>query len=132
VSKEYADTLKEGLEMVKEGVGILAGGPLSFYIEEVSEMIDMLFERFCPFKIGDRVMLTKPIDFAKSYGYRQHAHWMVPGAKGTVKAVGAQDKQFWAAVEFDDESWVWDGEIRPTKDKHHFRFSESQLSRIVE
>lgn len=81
---------------------------LKYRFDKYEGYAKALFERFAPFKPGDRVVLveTPVINEKESWGWLGHKHYLVAGAVATVKAVDYKDDQFIAEVVFDNESWL--------------------------
>lgn len=93
-----------------------------------------LFDR-APFKVGDRVRLTKTPDITpeKSWGWMGAKHFLVKGAMATVREVDFSDGHFEAWLHFDDESWISsiDGKIHPAERKALYHFWETYLERVA-
>jgi hypothetical protein len=66
-----------------------------------------MFERFSPFKIGDRVELIKTpiINEKEGWGWLSFKHMLVKGAVGTVKESEFYSKKFRFCIEFDEDTW---------------------------
>lgn len=108
---------------------ILSGGPSSYYFQRIEEYVEGLFS-FCPFRIGDKVVLVKKPQIDEKSGWWGCRHFLVEGAIGTVREVDYYPWHFTACVEFDNESWIdsWNKkEIHPVENKHVFHFSEDYL-----
>jgi hypothetical protein len=87
-----------------------------------------IFERFCPYKVGDRVFLNKTPTIECGSGWYGSKHFLVKGAAGTIHSRDYCDGKFCFYVEWDDESWMDEkGEIHPIIAKHVFLFSEDWL-----
>lgn len=128
-------SLKDGLEKINEGIRILQCGPLSYYIERAQEYQEALFNKFAPFKIGDRVRLIKTPEINENRfpGWLSSKHFLIEGAVGTVESVDYRDETFCADVVFDNESWIdSNGTRHPIEEngKHTFLFSEKLLVKI--
>lgn len=115
-------------------------------IKEALERFLSFMEKQANFKVGDRVELSEtpyinPID---SPGWMSCKHFLVKGAKGTIRDVSYHGNEFGYSVSFDDESWLDSkGNLHPKNDKscivpgctfgkhnaHTFFFSEHKLSR---
>ena len=136
--EKSAERLKEACKHIQKATTIFNGGPLDYFINDLIGCYELLIERFAPFKADDRVALTKPpvID-SKNHGWYGSRHFLVKGAKGTVRSVHVSRSGFSADVEFDDESWISDvgpdkGKIHKTapKDRHVYGFHEDYLVSI--
>ena len=129
------ERVQETFIKMKEVEELLQGGPSSFYFEKMDAYVEVLFERFAPFKKGDRIKLSKTpeITLDKSWGWMGSKHFLVKGAKGTVQAVDldARNKKFYAEVVFDNESWKNSNDGVVTlydKDKrHNYAFGEDYI-----
>lgn len=127
------DNLAAGIKLIEQAVGKFSQGPLSYYIEKMNCYTDALFNRFAPFKVGDKVRLTTTpeITETKSWGWMGAEHFLVKGAQGMVKDVDYHNNWFFANVEFDDETWKdKDGVCRLVDEKSIFVFAETFLEKI--
>ena len=109
------------------------GGSFSWGVKEVVASYLFMFDRFCPFSVGDRVMLTMTPK-VEDTGWEHCGHFLQEGAVGTVVERGYGTNQFTFDVEFDNETWIdSEGNYRPVNgDKHTFRFGEKRLTKAVE
>lgn len=95
-----------------------------------------LFKRFCPFKVGDRVSLSRSFTTDdKSHGWHHCQHYLTKGSTCVVKSRGFDHKAelFTFYVEFDNESRIGTGELMhstPSKERHVFSFNEQWLKVI--
>ena len=108
-------------------------GNFGFHIEHIAKTHKLLFERFSPYKIGDRVMLTKSFEKNdRNTGWHHCAHFLKKGAVGTVRARAYGEKGFTFDIEFDDESYIerTTGNVVKIKAnrRHVFGFSEDKLA----
>jgi len=134
--EEYAEDLSKIVEASKafsETLSRACGGSLNYGIDKVVESYLSMYDRFCPFKVGDRVMLSKTPDLSNSPGWQHCEHFLKRGAGAVVQSRGYNNGKFTFNIMFDDESWVnsHDGVITPiTEDKRHvFGFKEDSLVR---
>lgn len=124
------ETVKKGFKLMEDGMRILGGGPLDFYVRKLTECYDLLISRYAPFKIGERVILTKTpeIGSVDRWGWLGSKHFLIKGAVGSVTFVEADGDGFRFSVVFDDDSWIdHHGVKQPTKEKGHFGFREDYL-----
>lgn len=132
---KYVNDLNNIKAKVNELDRLLNGGELGFKLNEILESYASLFNRFCPYKVGDRVQLTEDLDIPEDSGWYSSKHFLIKGAIATVKAVGYRDDLFSFGLVFDDESWVHyrTGEIIPTEEdqKHLFYLSENSIEKVV-
>lgn len=94
-----------------------------------------LFQR-APFKPGDRVQLTKTprIDEKHAWGWLGAKHFMVKGARATVKYVDYSDGHFEAWVHFDDDSWLsFDGtkNVRKPEERYLYHLWETSIEKVT-
>ena len=110
---------------------LLNAGEIGFMLNEVLESYASLFNRFCPYKVGDRVQLKESLDIPEGHGWHYCRHFLVKGAIATVKKCGYRDDVFTFGLIFDDESHIHyqTGEIIPAKEdqKHLFYLSENKI-----
>ena len=122
------DKAKEIDENIK-AVGKLFDSETSWTIKRLLDYQRGLFT-FAKFKTGDRVEIavTPDINNKESWGWMGSKHFLIEGARGTVKSCDYDDG-FSYSIMFDDESWVHDGVVHPTpdSDKHLYHFKESSL-----
>jgi len=103
---------------------------LNYLIKGFREMCD----RFCPYKVGDRVQLSATPEIGKGSGWYGSKHFLVKGAAATVKSTDFNNGLFCFGLVFDDDSWVdTDGKVYPTETgKYIFIFSEKWLCPVME
>jgi len=127
--EKYAKDLIEITEAAddfKKKVAGACGGSFKWGIGKVVESYLSMFDRFCPFKEGDRVELVKDVN-AKG-GWAPSNHFLIKGSPGTITSRGYDDDKFTFYVEFDNETWVdREGEEQPVIHKHVFGFNEDWL-----
>lgn len=128
---EYAEYLKAIRVKVSE-LDSLLNKELDFKLNEVLESYASLFNRFCPYKIGDRVKLREDLTIRQNSGWYGSRHFLVRGAIATVKTYGDYRQDlFYFGLEFDDESYInQHGEIRPVGSKHLFYLSENEIQKL--
>lgn len=133
-------TVREGFELMERGMRKLNGGPLDYYITRLTNCYQLLLDKYAPFQIGDRVVLTETLEIKPDSGWYSYRHFLVKGAIGIVREVDADTDGFSAGIEFEDESWIPDfdspsqgivkGTKVPIKDKHQFWLHERHLVKI--
>jgi hypothetical protein len=132
----YTDSmekLKAGMEHIREAQYCFSAGPLEFWLKDLMECHDLLVRKYAPFKVGDRVILTRTpaIEADKNHGWLSYKHFLIKGAKATVQDVSVHGDGFFAHVWFDDESWIdRNGNAVAVANKSQFRFHEDDLVRI--
>ena len=133
--EKYADELvrvsKAGEEFAQT-VRNACGGSFGWGVKEIVNSFKSLFDRFCPYKPGDRVELNRTPKSAldPTSGWYCCRHFLVDGAKGTVHQRGYSFDQFCFDVVFDNESWIGDkGVVHPMEEnhKHTYRLGENDL-----
>lgn len=114
----------------------LAHGPANFYFEKVERYVRILFDRFAPFKPGDRVRMTvdPQINTTNSWGFMKGKHFLIVGALGTVESVDVSERGiFRAGVIWDDDSRVdAEGVVTPIarNNRKQWWFSEQHIARV--
>lgn len=131
--EKYLDGMLEANEHFEKGMAVFRGGPATFVIKEIVNCQRSMFERFCPFSIGDRVQLSKTPNLDKSPAWASSKHFLIKGAAATIKDRGYSGDLFTFSLEFDDESWIDnDGKehfiVRP-RSKHLYSFPENMITK---
>ena len=128
--KRALEHAQAGNAEYEKAASILGGGPSSYYFEKIDEYVTALFERFAPFRVGDRVALAA-VPKTKGTGWSSCAHFLISGAEGEVHSVDYRDGHFVADVMFDRETWLdGGGHEQPVTLKHVFCLPDYLLSRI--
>ena len=129
-AKEYATHFLKIEEHAKELQSLLSQ-EFGYKLTTVLNSYHGLFERFCPYKIGDRVQLTKDPEILYGSGWYGYKHFLIKGAIATVESQDFRDGKFRFGLIFDDESWISsiDGKITKAHPAPHhiFGFSEDYL-----
>lgn len=133
------NNVKKAADLIERGHRLLDNGPLSYYLTQLIGSYEYMMERFCPFRVGDRVILVNRPDLHKNPGWMHYQHFLTVGAKATVRQASCTDKGFIFHLEFDEESWIDDhgsqgrskGTLVPVPEhkRHQFRFSEDFLAK---
>jgi len=132
---KYVNDLNGIYAKIKELDKLLDRGELGFKLEQVLGSYASLFNRFCPYKVGDRVQLIEDLDIPEGHGWYSGKHFLIKGAIATVKDVGYRNDLFSFGLEFDNESWVdyETREIIPIKEgKHLLYFAENKIERCCD
>ena len=130
-TKDYAEYLVE-VESKTEDLQLMLSQDFGYKFKTVLTTYSQLFDRFCPYKIGDRVQLTKTSAIEKKSGWYSSRHFLIKGSIATVESCDFRDGLFWFNLAFDDESWIDDrGEARPASTRHTFGFSENFLESSI-
>lgn len=135
--EQYAKDLEELVAYAtefKNKVGRSCGGSFKWGVGEVLQSYRSMFDRFCPYKIGDRVQLKSSCRINDpTHGWYGCRHFLVKGAKATVRERGYTDGQFTFMIEFDNETWIDSkGKELPVTSKHVFHFGENSLVSVEE
>ena len=127
----WVATLKEGAALVKQGLAKLEGGPLDFYMDRATGSVEYLLTRFCPFKIGDSVVLTTTpeINEHTRWGWLCAKHFLREGASGVIAAVDCDREGLIFDVLMDNQTWLQDGVEKPVDQPRLYRFREEFLSK---
>lgn len=129
--EKYAQDLLELVgyaEEFKSKVSRACGGSFKWGVNQVIDSYLSMFERFCPFSVGDRVELINDVKVEEGSGWWGCKHFLVRGAKATVRERGYSNGKFSFHIEFDRETWMdREGNEHPVTRKHIFHFSESSL-----
>jgi hypothetical protein len=134
------DEFTDGLQMLQKALNKLSDGPFDYTLKCLIAAKEALLTRYAPFKVGDRVRLTKaPIITEEiAWGWSSSKHFLVPGATGIVRDSAVySDGKLVFYVEFDNETWVddygYNGRIKnslvPVSSKHWYTFGESYLEK---
>ena len=124
------EKILEAIDDFQSGLNKLNGGPAKYYVNKVNDQINLLFNRFCPFKEGDRVVLTKSpvIDVKTAPGWVHAKHFLIEGSIGTVTSRDADAAGFRFGVVFDNDTWFdARGVERPSESDRVFSFREDFL-----
>lgn len=132
------DALRERLNLLRQAGQFLTSGDFLYTIERFAAAYDLLISRYAPFKVGDRVRLTRTPNITENTapGWLGSKHFLVAGALCTVKQVEVvppADLRF--AVAFDTESWIdrhgMEQQVEPER-RHVYSFREGDLEKAQE
>lgn len=130
--KKYIQKIDDSLGKLQE-IFELAGSynfhnDTRYAWDQVKGYLDALFNERAPFREGDRVFLSKPIDFSDAQGWKCAEHFLQPGVRGTVINVDMRGSKFVAYVEWDHQSYInTNGEVVPVDKPGHYLHSEEYL-----
>jgi hypothetical protein len=104
---------------------------LPWKLKVLTAAYNLLMERFCPFKIGENVILIKTPKIESDSGWFKCKHFLITGATGTVrKAEVDSNGKFIFYVEFENESHIdLEGKLILSTNRHLFGFEESFLAK---
>ena len=129
--EQYAKDLIELGSYAKEfsaKISETCGGSFEWGLNQVITSYLSMFDRFCPFTVGDKVQLTKDTKVDNSSGWSQCVHFMKKGSTAIVRKRGYAEGRFAFHIEFDNETWIdREGNEHPVEQKHLFHFSENSL-----
>jgi hypothetical protein len=132
-TEKYAKDMQSLIEQVRALDKALTDSEYGFKLTELIDAHGSLFDRFCPFKVGDRVRLTKTPEISKkiAWGWLRGKHFLVAGAKATVTSRGYRGDAFCFGLVFDDESWIdGDGRLNPMDRPSVYTFSEYSVEGV--
>lgn len=137
---EVIQIIRKSHDSFKEISKLLEQGPSDYYFDKLEIMQRMLFDRFSPYKVGDRVRLTRTPEITeeKSWGWLGSKHFLIEGATAVVREIDIRkyksddSGKFVYGLHFDNESWVdKDGQINMIADDRRalYTFGEDWLER---
>src|SRR5262249_44635132 len=127
--KEAMTLMLEGFEKMAKANQVLGGGPHSYYAKRMVEYADVLYERYAPFKKGERAVICKQPDCDNDW--RHHKQDLQKGAKCTVEHLEYYDGGWRIDVILDEETWIdMSGARHAVSSKHTFRLHEDELVKI--
>ena len=128
------ENIKKATGLLREGMQLLATGPLDYYLTELVAAHDLLMDRYAPFKVGDKVELavTPTISEEVAWGWLGAKHFLKKGATGVVVSATCGARGFRFGVVFDEETWIspvdkLEKEVEKDK-RHEYVFGESSLT----
>lgn len=130
---DYANELSDFYDKVRDLEKAIPG-EFGYKLNSVLSSYNEMFSRFCPFKVGDRIRLTKTPVIEQGSGWYGSRHFLVEGAIATVRNCDWHKGKFVFNLEFDDESWVdSEGRIYPIapERRHMFSFGEDWIAAIA-
>jgi len=65
-----------------------------YHLDELVKTHQEMFERFCPYKVGERVKLSKTLDIRPDSGWYGSRHFLIEGATATVIQTNFRDGLF--------------------------------------
>jgi hypothetical protein len=131
--KSNLDYMSELFAFYQETADLLKKMPdeCNYKTTSILNGYQQLFERFCPYQIGDKVLLTKAPDFEKAPGWIGSKHFLIPGAIGYIKTRDFRNNSFIFGIEFEDDSFIdHNGKIHKIKraERYLFLLPESELA----
>lgn len=128
-SPDWVETIKEAANHLEKGMSLLRTGPLHYYLRKMTDSVEYLLNRCSPFKVGDLVELaeTPVIDGDVAPGWMSSRHFLVEGAKATVRSVDCDGDGLYFGVCFEEETCIYNGQKRPVTSRHIYTFRERFL-----
>lgn len=131
------ENFSKAMEKIAEAQRLLEKGPSSYYVTEITGAYEYMMERFCPFKVGDTVMLKHAPDPMPT-GWVSSAHFLIAGSKAIVHSTECTPKGFLFYIKFDNESWIKRDFASKTEEvvlfepdrRHTFGFGENSLVKV--
>lgn len=93
--------IRLGLDMIDEGLRVLAGGPRDYYIRTLCDCYEYLLT-LAPHQVGSRVRLlcTPEISESRNWGWLIGKSFLKQGAVATVREIYAYGDGFRYLIEF--------------------------------
>jgi hypothetical protein len=85
----HIDNMRESHEAISRKVNT------DWYAGVLKGYMRGLFDRFCPFKVGDVAEITKSFDLRAGSGWSSSIHNLQVGAKGTIVDIDFRNMEFW-------------------------------------
>jgi hypothetical protein len=130
-TKKYCEDMRQIFEKINELGDFIKHGEIEFKLTEIISCHASLFDRFCPYKEGDLVQLTKAPEIFenKAYGWWGAKHFLISGAKAVVVSRGYKENMFTFGLTFENETWIntSDGSLNPVDQPCIYTFSEDFL-----
>lgn len=124
------DQLKAAFETLKDACGN------TYTVTNVLNGFIDMFDRFCPYKVGDRVRLVKSFTTDDpNHGWRSSAHFLHAGATAVIaeRSYCHEKHCFFFLIRPEFQSWISgiDGSENTLSEKEHahYGFSEGWLSK---
>jgi hypothetical protein len=128
--QDYVKDLTKIYDLTEELVSLVKD-ETQYKLKNVLTSYCDLFERFCPYKIGDEIELivTPEISEIVAPGWLPSKHFLITGAIGQIKSVEYRNNKFVVWVTFESESWIdsFTGEVHPNPHNYLYHFNEDQV-----
>ena len=69
-------------------LGNLLSNGTDYKLNEVLQSYTSMFNRFCPYQVGDRIKLKSDLNISDNSGWQSSKHFLIKGAIATVKDCG--------------------------------------------
>lgn len=130
---DYCERINQGAALLKQGMEILQGGPLDFYLRHLTGVYKFA-QTLAPYQPGTRLKLTKTpvITTNEKWGWLGAKHVLVAGAIGTVREVEVDCNGFSYLLDFESETWIAHHSKvvhpYPPEERHLFRFGPDEVT----
>ena len=96
------------IDQIEKDINDLVRGEYRYKLDFILKTYVSLFDRFCPFKVGDRVQLKQAPEISKdvAWGWLGAKHFLIVGAVATVTSLDYRGSSFLFGLKFDDESFI--------------------------
>ena len=132
-NQQYIEELAVFQQRAAELAKIIIPSEIDYKVKSIANSYQEMFDRFCPFQINGKVVLSKAVDFAKAPSWESSKHFLVEGAIATIINRDFRNKLYVFGVEFEKDSWIdVKGTIHEYKpeDRHLFYISELSLIKL--
>lgn len=98
------EKVRKGYALLKEGMEVLGGGPLDYYLMRLADCYELLLT-YAPFQVGTSVMLnrTPVIDEHTNWGWYGFRHLFLQHKRATVVEIEADKDGFRYQITFDEQ-----------------------------
>jgi len=106
--KKQFDDVREACKLLEKASDLMRGSCLQYYLDQLLQSYDLLMGTYAPFKVGDRVQLSKTpvINEKTAPGWRGSEHFLVKGAAGEVAEAECVNGKFRFSILFDQETYI--------------------------
>ena len=119
---------------------VMGGGPSEYYFKRLKDYYQGCMAA-SKFKVGDQVKLVEDVDTSGAPGWEGCKHFLIKGAKATIKHVDYMDGRYRYDIEFDVETYLSNYDVNthtilkekkalPVTNKHTFAFGEKHLKKV--
>lgn len=131
-AQEYAQEIQQLYDKVTELEKAIPSS-FGYKLQTVIANYSSLFERFCPYQVGDKVKLTKTPVIEKNSGWYGSRHFLIEGAIATITERDYYQGKFTFFLVFDNETWIDSQGVERAvteNNRHVFGFSEDWINPI--
>jgi NTP pyrophosphatase (non-canonical NTP hydrolase) len=125
-------TYKSVLDYIKQQPSL---SDATYNMESLETFVKVMFEKHCPFKVGDRAKLSKTPDINEkdSWGWMGAKHFLIKGKEGTIESVDFHIDKFIFGFIPDNQTYIPSSGDRteiPINEPYVYMFSEGWLEPI--